>query len=245
MAIKKAKQTGSYILDFQRFEFKYLMTKSRVDLLIPELLRFMCYDPYSAGDYYPIGSVYFDTFGKKSFYEKIAGIEERKKLRIRSYTKKARKDTIVFFEIKEKIKDIMLKRRFPVLFKDIQRTLSGRTHIDKGMAYEWLYHIKRESYKPEILVEYDRLAFITNSKNNLRITIDKNLRYANMDQEVDFSPEPKLIEVMKENCIVEIKFREFLPSWVSRMIKSHNMQNQAFSKFCETIIYDDKLQKSI
>ena len=52
---------------------------------------------------YFIRSLYFDTINNKAFYEKMEGIEERKKYRLRIYDTK---DKNVKFEIKKRINKI-------------------------------------------------------------------------------------------------------------------------------------------
>ena len=73
-----------YVLDFQRYEYKYVVPSHLIEAMIPDILNYMNYDSHSKGEYYKLYSVYFDTFDMTSFYEKIAGIERRKKYRIKS-----------------------------------------------------------------------------------------------------------------------------------------------------------------
>lgn len=232
----------SYVLDFQRFEFKYVMPVAYVDALIPDLLRYMDYDPYSKGEPYKLYSIYFDTFDWDSYYEKIAGIEHRKKYRVRAYKPNLEPDDPVFIEVKEKEKDIILKRRKAIPFKHLADFVSHRHYDHDPVLDEWRFHIMRQNLKPKILVEYDRLPFIPKGNQDIRITIDRNLHYAMMrNLKMDFGAQTKRVEAMKQYCVVEIKYKNFLPAWTHRLIRKYNMRNDAFSKFTESVIYNYKL----
>lgn len=236
---------NNYALKFQRFEYKYVLPKSRIEGLIPVLKSYMDFDPYSDSDYYPLHSIYFDTHNSVSFYEKIAGIEKRKKFRIRSYYKNLTPDKPVFFEIKEKDKDVILKRRFNVRYSEITDVLEGKYGNKDNSCYkEWRYHMLRYNYKPKVLIEYDRMAFNAKSSADLRITIDQNLRYAMTSGIVDFASATRPVHNMRDFGVVEIKFRTYIPSWLSRLIMKYNLHNEAYSKFTESLVMYYKIGKS-
>lgn len=233
---------ASYVLDFQRFEFKYVMPSSYVDALIPDLLRYMDYDKHSKGDYYKLYSVYFDTINWDSYYEKIAGIEHRKKYRVRSYYPTLKEDDPVFIEVKEKEKDIILKRRKDIPYGKLDDFVNNRYYDHDPILDEWRFHIMRENLRAKILIEYERLPFVPKGRQDIRVTIDRNLAYAMMkDRKINFGAKTKSVESMREHCVVEIKFKNFLPLWTHQLIQKYNMRNDAFSKFTESVIYNYKL----
>ena len=50
------------IATFKRYEKKYLITKEKLDLILPSLLEYMDLDPFCLnGNEYRIYSIYYDT----------------------------------------------------------------------------------------------------------------------------------------------------------------------------------------
>ena len=75
-------------LHFRRFEFKYHVPRAIADRIIPQMLNYMVWDEYSDGDEgYEVNSLYMDTGEFKCYHEKIDGLMNRKKARIRTYKK--------------------------------------------------------------------------------------------------------------------------------------------------------------
>lgn len=244
IALSEEDSTGqNYVYNFQRYEYKYIIPNNIAHGLIPYIARHMDYDAYSkGGQTYSVHSVYFDSPERSAFYEKIAGIERRHKYRIRAYSKNLGPDDPVFFEVKEKEKDIILKRRFSSTFSQVPEILSQNLSLDDKTFREWKFAILRRNLTPNILIEYDRLAFVPRSPLDLRITLDQNLRYANMKDVADFSAPSRIVEVMKHSSVLEIKFRHFIPRWTLDLIQKYDLRNDAFSKFCESVMFDNKLK---
>ena len=69
-----------------RPEYKYLISRADAELLKLRLPRIMERDPH-AGEHgrYTIRSLYFDDVNAASYYEKVDGIDNRAKYRIRFY----------------------------------------------------------------------------------------------------------------------------------------------------------------
>lgn len=236
---------NQYILKMQRNEFKYLVPKGQIESFISFFKSTMTPDNYSKNGYYTVSSIYFDSFDFNAYYEKNAGIENRKKFRIRSYIKDLSPSNKVFVEIKQKVNDVILKRRFPVKYNEISDSVNFLFNSKKHKDYssEWNYHIVRKGLKPKILVEYDRMAFNAVSNQNLRITIDKNLRYSAMvNKEFDFTKNTIDVEVMKEYSLLEVKFRSVIPKWLRLFIMKSSLNNEAFSKYTKCLVHNKKLK---
>lgn len=226
-----------YVLNFQRHEFKYFIPKHRMENLVPELLHFMKFDDYSGTDYYPLHSIYFDTEDWQAYYEKLDGIERRKKFRIRSYTNNPKPDTKVMLEIKEKNKDVILKRRVPVPFKDIPKFVTGQPILEDNAAHdEWRYALIRNNLRPKILISYERRAFMPVNHGDWRITIDRNVSYAMVKSATDFGANTKPTKWAGKYTVLEVKFDKHPPKFVIDLIRKYNLSNEAISKFTESVI---------
>ena len=73
------------IRTFNRYELKYLLDRSAVARVRPELSFRLDADPYGDAGSYLVWSRYYDTYDLRCYWEKIDGIKFRRKLRIRHY----------------------------------------------------------------------------------------------------------------------------------------------------------------
>jgi len=224
-----------------KYEFKYIVPENRLDQLREAIRPYVEYDPYAAvleNHQYTVRSVYFDTSNFDYFYEKVDGYKIRKKIRIRGYNEKTGDDT-VFMEIKRKFKEPIEKDREKLTFDVMKRLMSGEgsraygVEDDHGVngAGKFLFHVYRNNLKPVVLVIYEREAFLDRYKNEVRMTIDKNLRsiaYPGID---DLYSEAKTVPAIPGKFIFEVKFKDTFPSWLRPITARLGMVKQSASKY--------------
>jgi len=225
-----------------KYEFKYIVPVSQMDLLREAMRPYVELDPYAAAmeDHeYTVRSVYFDTSRFDYYYEKIDGYKIRKKIRIRGYNQQTGDDR-VFMEIKRKMKEPIEKDRELMTFEVMKRLMAGEgsqaygdVEDDHGVngAGKFLYHVYRNNLKPVVLVIYEREAFFDRFKSDVRITIDKNLRsmaYPNVD---DLYSEEKVIPAIKGNFILEVKFKDRFPGWLRPITGQLGLIKRSASKY--------------
>src|ERR1043165_440505 len=110
----------------QRFELKYLIHEEDA-LRVRDFVR--CHldmDEYSVGkpNYsYPVHSLYLDSDDLKIYWATINGDKNRYKLRLRYYS--TNPDAPVFFEIKRRMNNCILKKRGGVRQEYVQHLLKG------------------------------------------------------------------------------------------------------------------------
>ena len=228
----------SYVLDFQRHEWKYYLPNDLIEIIIPEILPYMDYDPYcEGGKYYDLFSVYYDTEDWQSYYEKLDGIERRKKFRLRSYVQNPKGKDLVMMEVKEKNKDIILKRRASVDISVMEKLRYGLPSSSPDAVYdEWRFNIVRNAIKPRILIAYQRLAFKAKHHPNLRITLDRHIQHGMVKDPSDpFATELRNTQFSRKYSVLEIKFKDNPPKFVIDLVKKYNLSNEAISKFCESV----------
>src|SRR6266851_9666001 len=96
----------------QRFELKYLVPEATA-LQVRDFVRsYLEMDEFSVGrpNYsYPVHSLYVDSDDLKLYWRTINGDKNRFKLRLRDYS--ISPDTPVFFEIKRRTNNCILKQR--------------------------------------------------------------------------------------------------------------------------------------
>jgi hypothetical protein len=212
-----------------------------MDQLREAILPYVDYDPYAAvmeKKEYTVRSVYFDTAHFDYYFEKVDGYKIRKKIRIRGYNEQIGNDT-VFMEIKRKLKEPIEKDREKLTFDVMKRLMAGEgakaygETDDHGVngAGKFLFHVYRNNLKPVVLVIYEREAFYDRYKNEIRITIDKNLRsiaYPGID---DLYSEEKTKPAIPGEFIFEVKFKDRFPAWLTPITARLGMLRQSASKY--------------
>ena len=88
-----------------RYELKFLLNESQAQILKQRLSLIMEPDGNSIDGNYFIRSLYFDDVNSTAYYEKIDGLEEREKYRIRYYNFDR---TYIMLELKGKKKQFDL-----------------------------------------------------------------------------------------------------------------------------------------
>lgn len=227
-----------------RIEFKYLLPQSLLAPVRATLLPYVQTDPFAdhAGPKeYTVRSIYYDTPQASCYYEKVEGLEQRRKFRIRGYDSPGA-ESLVFLEIKRKRGSEISKSRAPMLYAslrsfmeapDIDRTIiaTGRAE-NREDARRFLYHYHRLHLRPAVLVAYDREPFFGKFDSSLRVTFDKRLRGSVSPTLSTLYEERGLWQALSGYHVLEIKFfRGALPQWVSRLIKEFGLQRMALSKY--------------
>ena len=88
---------------FSRYEFKYLLPLKKAVQIEKEIKNFMFLDKNASKNKnknYFVRSLYFDNEINSNFYEKVDGMETRKKFRIRVYSANERSKSPIFLEMK-------------------------------------------------------------------------------------------------------------------------------------------------
>ena len=86
-----------------RKEEKYIISYVEAAKIEADIAKFLKKDKYSTQGSYLIRNVYFDSINNLDFYTKLAGVNGRKKIRIRTYGVETEKCKL---ELKEKETDV-------------------------------------------------------------------------------------------------------------------------------------------
>ncbi len=185
---------------------------------------------------YFIRSLYFDSIHDNDFIEKIIGVENRKKIRLRIYDLNTDK---VKLEIKNKYGEYMLKESVTITRSEALDLIRGNTYWMTGKDNETLnkvyYYFKKDYYRPSIIIDYMRDAYMLDF-NNIRITFDKNVRTSKRFDSFFDNKADNFICTNPETVILEIKYDRQLPYWVKELFSCYSPDKQAISKFCMGII---------
>lgn len=225
-------------------EYKYLIPVSAFSQIKKEMLPYLILDKHAEhkkNKDYTVRSIYYDTLQLRYYFEKIEGLKVRKKVRIRVYDHYF-PEIIAFLEIKHKNEGFVCKIRSQLLLKNIDKFFE--THnAEKFIIYSdndgravndarmFLYYFNQENLRPTLLVTYEREPFYYKFDRNLRITFDKNLRFLPFANHQILFEENKLLPALNNKIIIEMKFFQTLPLWLTNILSRYGLQRMALSKY--------------
>ena len=212
-----------------RHEYKYLISRGSAELLKRRLKGFMKQDPHAGPTgQYTIRSLYFDDFSANAFYDKVSGVDNRTKYRIRCYNYS---DKIFKLEKKEKLGHLTRKTAQKLTLAEVQAIQENpRLFVGNSLAEELRLYCASRGGRPMVLVDYDRTPFIC-TDGNTRITIDENLRTLPYRGDL-FASHDAMVPVMESGeVILEVKFDDFLPGYLNDCLADIPKVPMAISKF--------------
>lgn len=213
-----------------RHEIKFLISAADARLLKYRLPHIMERDPHAGpSGQYTIRSLYFDDFFHSAYDEKIDGNNLRSKYRIRCYNYDT---SVIKLEKKEKLGNLTKKTAQSITLAQA-KDLQGLRHSDAPedtLLRELEDRIRREGFRPKVLVDYDRTPFLCRD-GNTRITLDENLRTRPFCADLLASPHAMMSILDRNQVILEVKFDDFLPGYLAEVLHDIPKTNLAISKF--------------
>jgi hypothetical protein len=224
-----------------RFELKYLV-KEEVAARVRDFVR--CYldmDEYSVGrpNYsYPVHSLYLDSDNLEIYWRTVNGDKNRFKLRLRYYSDHP--DTPVFFEIKRRMKDVILKQRGGVKHDAVPMLLNGNfpapehmvTRDPRGLVsvQKFIELMARLEAKPRSHIYYKREAYVSDD-GEVRVTMDRDVF-----SEPNLTPTIKVkmnnpVHAFKGLVILELKFTNRFPNWFRELVRMADTMQTGAAKY--------------
>lgn len=233
-------------LQLQRLECKYLVSEAQA-LRIREFVRgHLDLDEYGARHpdcSYTIHSLYLDSEDLRTYWDTINGNKNRFKLRIRYYT--ADPETPVFFEIKRRVNDAILKQRGGVHRAAVPLLLAGQLpgpeHLVNPQPRQ-LVAVQRFCQllldlcaAPKAHVSYRREAWISTQDNSVRVTFDRNVRLApeftaRLGEKMDNPVRP-----FGDEVILELKFTGRYPRWFQELVEAFGLFRTTAAKYVDGV----------
>lgn len=224
---------GKNEIKVYRNELKYLINIQEYYYLRNIFNGVLNTDEYSKGnnDYW-IRSLYLDTLYDKEFNDKIIGVKDRKKLRLRIYDTNTKK---VKFEIKNRFDQYMLKETVSISREDAQVICRGESinfeKYNNSILHKVNYIIHTDYYKPSAIIDYEREAY-TYPINSIRITFDKNIRATTSSFDL-FSKDISTVNLFNQPLVVlEVKYNNILPKFIRDILSSCKGDRLSISKYC-------------
>lgn len=224
-----------------RHELKYHITPAELTVLRGVLAPVMQPDPNgNERNEYHIRSLYFDTINDDALEEKIAGVGSRRKYRIRIYNFS---DRVIKLECKSKYGDLISKQSVSIPRELAEQLIAGDPDGLQRMRHPLLHDVYREMrtrlLRPVVIVDYVREAYIHQAEE-VRITFDKQLRTGLFSRDM-FNPQLPTYPVFDDPVeILEVKYDEFLPSYLQAILSGVTAQRSAVSKYTWCRRYENK-----
>ena len=218
--------------EVMRQEKKYLVNLAELYRISGTLSQVMARDDHGDAQGYRIRSLYFDTLDDTDFYEKIEGVELRRKIRLRIYDPEG---DFAMLEMKQKQGAYQRKRSLRMRREDARQLAAG--HYEALLAYEEPFAaecyglMSRMCYRPKTIVEYRRQAFIAR-ENRIRVTLDHHIVATESCMDI-FASNLNLYPVLDPfNAVLEVKYNGFLLSYIKAVISQADRSELSVSKYC-------------
>lgn len=217
-----------------RHELKYFINPLEYEVLSRALDRTLQRDPNGdENNEYHIRSLYFDTCFNDALMDKLSGVKDRDKYRIRIYNFS---DKFIRMECKTKVGSLISKRStaIPKLLAEqlIAGDPTGLERTRSGLLRDVYREMKLHYLHPVVIVDYVREAYL-HPAEEVRITFDKQLHTGMRSTDI-FNPYvPTLSPFDHNEMILEIKYNRELPPYIRDLLCTHvkGAQNSAISKY--------------
>lgn len=217
-------------LDY-RNEWKYQVSGAQLAVLAARLSPILRPDGHHRPGGYAIRSLYFDDFSNSCLWENEAGVDDRRKYRLRIYNGDA---SLIKLEIKEKLHGMTHKTACTITPEQCRAIIRGTPPPlgkDSPPPMNLLAAAMRtRGLAPKVIVEYERTAYISRL-GNVRITFDRNIA-TSAAVGLFLEPRVPLTPVLAAGQhVLEVKYDEFLPDPVAQVLELGHLRRTAFSKY--------------
>jgi hypothetical protein len=236
-------------LQEQRYELKYWLEESKALRVRQFVQNYLTLDEFCAKQpelSYPTLSLYLDSGKLDTYWHTINGNKNRYKLRLRYYDDQPHSP--VFFEVKRREDNVILKQRAGVKKSAVRTLLAGHLpapeHLlnpnDSGALFalqHFCNHLHQIQAGPKMHIAYLREAYENPNDNGVRVTFDRRVESAphHHDALVARSPGPHL--VFGRTVILELKFTGRYPNWFRELVQTFDCVQEGAAKFA-TGIFD-------
>lgn len=186
---------------------------------------------------YRVRSLYFDNVYDKALREKIDGVNNREKFRIRYYDDKF---SYIKLEKKTKVNGLCSKISERVTKEECEKLINGdiewMKNSNKGLVVELYEKMKFQQLRPKTIVDYIREPFVY-PLGNVRVTLDRDIRTGIYSKDL-FNQNLPVVGININNTIIlEVKYDEYIPDIIKDIVQTNNRKGTAFSKYAVSRIY--------
>lgn len=229
----------------ERREIKYQIREDLALAIRSYLSSYLEPDEFAVGkaDHsYSVHSVYLDSNHLLTYRAANGGERNRFKLRIRYYDQDP--ESPVFFEIKRRINEGIVKQRARVRREAVRSLLTGESplpeHLFSWNPQHWAdlldfwQLVERLQAAPRAHNAYQREAYV-NSDATVRVTLDRSVQIGpEFGGELPIAMEEG-VEVFPNTVILELKFTERMPTWLIEMVRGFDLKSSGAAKYVQGV----------
>ena len=228
--------------DQNRREFKFVLKPGLLDAVRASVGEHLVVDR-GATEGYPVISEYFDSIDRDSYWQKVFGVPNRRRVRGRVY---GRADGSIppsaFIEVKHKLDGTTVKRRVTMNMERLHKFSAGtlpETPLkpEEGRVLAEVHDLVTNGETgPVVQIRYLRYAYDSGPEGLIRVTFDTGLccRFRLLKlvpDDQDF--ELPLLE--PGASIMEVKTIGAVPSWFRSIIGKFQLSPRGFSKYAAAL----------
>jgi hypothetical protein len=241
------------VADYQRsrFELKYLIDEACAARVRDFVRSYLRRDKHAIPEMryaYPIYSLYLDGPGLMLYHATAQAQKNRFKLRVRYYDHEP--GSPLFFEIKRRVNDVIIKGRAVVRKDALRRLLVDGARprhddlIDPAdmdsycVLHDFINLRNALRAEPRCIVYFEREAWISPHDGNVRVTFDREACAA----QYDGSLRPREWSDGRVGAVIlELKFDDRFPLWMRELVHCCDLQRTHMGKYVHCM---DRLPKS-
>jgi SPX domain protein involved in polyphosphate accumulation len=228
-----------------RREIKYIISEEIALAVRSYLSSYLEPDENAVGkpdNSYMVHTLYLDSNQLATYRAANDGDRNRFKLRIRYYDDNP--ESPVFFEIKRRLNEGIVKQRARVRRGAVHSLLVGESprpeHLYAWNDQQWTdlldfwQLVERVQAAPRAHNAYLREAYV-NTEGKVRVTIDRAVRIG-----PEFGGELGIVidepvEVFPHVVILELKFTERMPTWMIEMVRGFDLKSSGAAKYVQGV----------
>ena len=236
-------------LQGSRYELKYLLDEPLVRPLRDFARSYLQLDEHAdprRGNEYEVHSLYLDSPALKLCRATLQGQKNRFKLRIRFYD--FRPESPVFFEVKRRVSDVILKQRAAVRRDAVDRLLAGQWPSPSDLA---AVTVNGKDFGPlqrfcslrDIIhaegmafVSYLREAYVTPDSNAVRMTFDRAIRGTPYRKGLELDDGQDSAFPPINGVVLELKFTDRFPKWMRTMVEIFGLERLSMAKYVKCVL---------
>ena len=220
---------------------KFVITREQREALEGDTMPRMKPDENAVdGAFYPIVSVYYDSPERECYWEKVEGLANRRKMRVRVYgSQDGKLPPTIFVEIKHKCDGRGVKRRLLCTLEEAFEVCAGgkiarrASVLDRRLIDEIHMLVNERGFRPSCAMRYDRHAFADRDpESDLRVTFDTGIAYRFDNFRVVPDDQKFTCFLLPDGySVMEVKVTGTVPFWLTQMIGRHHCILQSHSKY--------------
>lgn len=226
-----------------RHECKFVVPEAVAQAVLRRVQPFVAPDPHAAhrpDHSYSIASLYLDDPQRSLYRETVEGLPFRYKLRVRAYDEATGQP--LFLEIKRRHDRVVQKLRCPIPRGLLEPLLAGQPIAvpdappqKQASLAEFQRLVQLRRAEPCAIVRYQRQAYVGLDDPEVRVTVDRRLCAMPTREPIVRLHGQGFVTVPTHGVILELKFTDRIPPWMTLVIRDRELHRRSFSKYCHSL----------